>query len=248
MKDICEDANACNVDQHSFKAYLSRWMAAATQMAPFTYDTTIGLLRSSAAAAAAQCTGTTPGIEVPSGQVCGLRWDLNGTWDGSNGVGQQMAAMEVILGTLIKQVQAPLTNSTGGTSASNPTAGHNTSATPAAQDITSATKASKGGAWFLTSFILLVGLWSIWFMISRAWEREGADGSTVGGVNNQRRSVVQKGKGREIYVEKAPTGVLTGIDESAATRMHAHPSNRPISMPGQTLDPSSRTDTRGNTM
>src|ERR1700693_1819972 len=32
MKDICEQNNACNVDQHSFKAYLSRWLAATTQM------------------------------------------------------------------------------------------------------------------------------------------------------------------------------------------------------------------------
>ena len=92
MQDICEEYNACNQDEKSFKAYLSRWMAASTQMAPFIYDQVLSLLTVSAKAAAAQCNGDL--APVPNGQACGLKWYLNGTWDGTGGPGQQMAAME----------------------------------------------------------------------------------------------------------------------------------------------------------
>jgi mannan endo-1,6-alpha-mannosidase len=186
MKDICEEYNACNVDQKSFKAYLSRWMAASTQMAPFIYDQVLSLLQVSAKAAAAQCNG------APTGQICGLKWYLNGTWDGTNGVGQQMAAMEVILGTLIQSTQAPLTNTTGGTSPSNPNAGFNSSSVPPGELIIPATKTEKAGAWVLTACVLALAIWTAWFMWSTAWEpRETAAAATK-----------EKGKGREIVHEK----------------------------------------------
>ena len=168
MKDICEEYNACDTDQKSFKAYLSRWMAAASQMAPFTYTQVLDLLTVSAKAAAAQCNGNGP--VVPAGQTCGLKWYLNGTWDGTDGVGQQMAALEVILGTLIANTAAPLTNTTGGTSASNPTAGFNSSSIPPGLVITPPSKADKAGAWVLTAIWLTLAIWTAWFMWSQAWE------------------------------------------------------------------------------
>jgi mannan endo-1,6-alpha-mannosidase len=185
MKDICEQYNACNVDQKSFKAYLSRWMAASTQMAPFLYNQTLGLLQVSAKAAAAQCNGDGP--VAPAGQTCGLKWYLNGTWDGTDGVGQQMAAMEVILGTLIHITQAPLTNTTGGTSVSNPTAGYNSSNVPPP------TPAERAGAWVLTFVLVILALWTGWFMWSMAWEpRERKVASPAASW---------KGKERENYPE-----------------------------------------------
>jgi len=113
----CEPVNLCDTDQQSFKAYLSRWMAATTKWAPWTYNRIKPLLESSAVAAAAQCTGGT------NGRMCGLRWTDNGKWDGSTGVGQQMAAMEVVLANMIQHVTAPVTNTTGGTSEGNSGAG-----------------------------------------------------------------------------------------------------------------------------
>lgn len=175
MKDICEESNGCDVDQRSFKAYLSRWLAATTQMAPFTYDQIMGNLRSSAVAAAAQCIGTVPGIAAKPGQVCGLKWYLNGTWDGSNGVGQQMAALEVIQGILIQQVQAPVTINTGGTSPSNPTAGHNTSAVPGGIVFEPPLRADVIGGWFITALMILTSLSATWFMTSGVWEGEPDD-------------------------------------------------------------------------
>ncbi|KAE8446299.1 hypothetical protein EG329_012385 [Mollisiaceae sp. DMI_Dod_QoI] len=195
MKDICEEYNACNVDEHSFKAYLSRWMAASTQMAPFTYNTSYPLLVSSAKAAAAQCTGS------PTGSVCGLKWYLNGTWDGSNGVGQQMAALEVMLGTLVQQTKPPVTNTTGGTSAGNPTAGYNASNIPPGEQIEPANKGDKAGAWFLTAVMIIAAIWCWTFMSTNVLEGVGAK-PTVGGrrarasrVWNEKGVVLTKGMG-----------------------------------------------------
>lgn len=114
----CESVHLCDNDQLSFKAYLARWMAAATKWAPWIYDTVKPMLDSSAVAAARQCTGGT------NGRMCGLIWaNDDGQWDGTTGVGQQMAAMEVVLATMIKNLTSPVTNSTGGTSVGNPSAG-----------------------------------------------------------------------------------------------------------------------------
>ncbi|KAI1335299.1 glycoside hydrolase family 76 protein [Xylariaceae sp. FL0016] len=114
----CEPVNLCDVDQQSFKAYLSRWMAATTKWAPWTFSRIKTLLQNSAVAAAAQCTGGN------NGRMCGLKWANNsGQWDGTTGVGQQMAAMEVVLANMIQQAESPVTNSTGGTSVGNAAAG-----------------------------------------------------------------------------------------------------------------------------
>ncbi len=110
----CEPVNLCNLDQQSFKAYLSRWMAATTKWVPWSYSRVKPLLEASAVAAAAQCTGG------DNGRMCGLRWTDNGKWDGTSGVGQQMAVMEIVLANMIKDVVAPVTNTTGGTSAGDP--------------------------------------------------------------------------------------------------------------------------------
>ncbi|KAK6952071.1 hypothetical protein Daesc_006600 [Daldinia eschscholtzii] len=114
----CEPVNLCDTDQQSFKAYLSRWMAATTKWAPWTFDRIKTLLQNSAVAAAKQCKGG------DNHRMCGLKWANNsGEWDGTTGVGQQMAAMEVVLANLIHEAELPVTNSTGGTSIGNPAAG-----------------------------------------------------------------------------------------------------------------------------
>lgn len=156
MQEVaCENNGLCNVDQHSFKAYLARWMAATTKMAPYTYDTIMGKLGPSAKAAAAQCSGG------DNGRTCGLKWSMGSTWDGSYGVGQEMAALEVIQSNLISQVSGPVTNSTGGTSAGDPNAG---SAAVSYLPIGPATSADRGGAGFLTALILISFIGMIWWM------------------------------------------------------------------------------------
>ncbi|RDL35443.1 uncharacterized protein BP5553_07374 [Venustampulla echinocandica] len=166
MREGCEDIGTCNVDQRSFKAYLSRWMAVTTQMAPFTFTKIHSLLQSSAKAAAAQCTGGA------SGTTCGIKWRTDGKWDGTDGVGQSMSALEVLLGTLVKETRPPVTSNTGGNSASNPTAGHNSSDAQTQTYIPPATRGSKIGAWFLTAVIVVMAVWTTWFLISNSWEEK----------------------------------------------------------------------------
>jgi len=156
----CENNGKCNVDQHSFKAYLARWMTAATKMAPFITDNVMAKMRASATAAALQCSGG------DNGRWCGLRWQDNATWDGTQGVGQQMAALEVIQSNLIEQVAGPLTNTTGGTSVGNANAGVGTGNIDDPLATTPATKGDKVGAGFLTTAVLGGFVGMVWFMIS----------------------------------------------------------------------------------
>lgn len=154
----CETNGKCDVDQRSFKAYLARWMAATTKVAPWTHDLIMPKLKASAQAAAKQCSGGT------DGKTCGLKWTTNGVWDGSYGVGEQMSALEVIQSLLIDQVSGPLTNETGGTSKSNPSAGSHSETSPLIFSPT--TTGDKVGAGFLTTIILIMILGGAWWMVA----------------------------------------------------------------------------------
>ena len=156
----CEPVNHCNVDQQSFKAYLSRWMAAATKWAPWTYDNIKPLMETSAVAAASQCTGGN------NGRMCGLKWTDNGKWDGSTGVGQQMAAMEVVLANMIQDTAAPVTNAGGGTSVGDPGAGgSDVGRTNPNEQLPPITAADRAGAAILTIVALLSLLAGVVFML-----------------------------------------------------------------------------------
>ncbi|KAJ5894951.1 Six-hairpin glycosidase [Penicillium taxi] len=116
LERACETVNTCMVDQRSFKGYLARWMAATTQVAPFTYDLIMPKLKASASAAAKSCSGG------EAGTTCGLKW-TDQKWDSTKDFGQQMAALEVIQSNLITRVDPPVTSDNGGTSKGNPSAG-----------------------------------------------------------------------------------------------------------------------------
>jgi mannan endo-1,6-alpha-mannosidase len=138
----CEPVGLCDLDQQSFKAYLSRWMAATTKWAPWTYDRVKPLLEASALAAVETCTGG------DNGRMCGLKWSER-KWDGTVGVGQQMAAMEVVLANIIRDSRPPVTEGDGGTSVGDPGAGGEDLGrkTPAFRRVSSAERA---GAYILT--------------------------------------------------------------------------------------------------
>ncbi|KAI1458436.1 glycoside hydrolase family 76 protein [Annulohypoxylon moriforme] len=123
----CESFNSCDYDQQSFKGYLMRWMTSASQMAPYTFDTLMPLIKSSATAAAQQCSGSPPAsaYKGPAGTACGFKWTDKANFDGLAGVGEQMSALSAIQYTLVKKqaVKAPVTADTGGTSIGNVNAG-----------------------------------------------------------------------------------------------------------------------------
>ncbi|KAK7903830.1 hypothetical protein LTR67_001850 [Exophiala xenobiotica] len=135
----CEKSMNCDEDQKSFKAYLARWMAVTSLLVPSTTDSIKPKLVASAAGAAGQCDGGSDGRE------CGLQW-YSTTWDGTTGVGQQMAALSVMGANLIDSSMVPLSLRTGATSQSDPNAGSQAPSDPAAtqKPITTADKAGAG--------------------------------------------------------------------------------------------------------
>lgn len=167
MEQACENVELCDIDQQSFKGYLARWMAGTTQMAPYTFDTMMPLLQSTAKAAAKSCSGSpTAGIDKQplykglEGTACGFKW-TTGEFDGTAGVGQQMNGLAAVMYTLTKRPvtsdngtdsTAPVTASTGGTSVGNPDAGIMTVMYPTLAPISTTERVAAG---FLTSAIVL---------------------------------------------------------------------------------------------
>ncbi|KAK2601218.1 hypothetical protein N8I77_010683 [Diaporthe amygdali] len=159
----CEGVHLCDNDELSFKAYLARWMAATTKWAPWTYSTIKPLLAASATAAAMQCMGG------DNGRMCGHVWANNeGEWDGTTGVGQQMAAMEVVLATMIQRLESPVTNSTGGTSTGNPDEEESgfgqVNAFSTLKPMRPMSKADEAGAYILTILAILFLVAGMGFM------------------------------------------------------------------------------------
>lgn len=154
----CEGRGTCNTDQRSFKAYLSRWMGYTMIVAPWTRDLLLTKMQTSAVAAAKQCNAG------PDQNQCGLRWTNNGANDGSFGVGEQMAALEVMQNLLLDDVPGPVTEKNGGISKSDPSAGSEAQAQPLALD--AVTTGDKAGAGILTTLILVMILAGAWWMVS----------------------------------------------------------------------------------
>lgn len=157
----CEPNQTCNNDQPSFKAYLSRWMAATAQIAPFTEARIMIKLRASAIGAAAQCIGGA------NGRTCGRRW-YQPQWDGKSGPGEEMSALSVIQANLIQKVKPPVTQQQGGTSQSDPNAGTQGDPTSLLEPLLTRriTTGDRAGAGIITAIVLtgLVGtMWWICF-------------------------------------------------------------------------------------
>lgn len=155
----CEPVNTCQVDQRSFKGYLARWMAATTQIAPFTYDKVMPLLRSTADAATQTCTGGDDGMS------CGMKW-MEKRWHGEQDVGIQMAVLEVIQSTLIARVDPPVTHDHGGTSKGNPAGGAQPFDPRPESPAVDVTTGDKAGAGVLTAVFCLLAIgstgWMVW--------------------------------------------------------------------------------------
>lgn len=92
---------------------------------------------------------------------------MNGTYDGDTGVGQQMAALEIIQGNLITQAADTFTNSTGGISVGDPAAGSSGgSIGPNGLAPIIVTESDRVGAGFITFFTLVFIISACWWMVS----------------------------------------------------------------------------------
>ena len=96
LQEKCEADGSCDVDQKSFKAYTSRWLAATAAMVPSVAAQIQPLLDESVNGAVQACVADADGN---NDGVCGLKWTTNGD-DQDYGVGQQLAALEIVQGQL----------------------------------------------------------------------------------------------------------------------------------------------------
>ncbi len=148
MYEPCETGK-CNVDQRSFKAYFARWLAATAKLAPFTHAAIMEKLASSAVAAVKTCTAGTTATQ------CGLKW-TTGTNDGSLGVGEQMAVLEVVQSNLVDTVTGWVSTVRGtGTSEGDVNAGSDSSSNADDLIVTPVTTGDRIGAGFLTALMLI---------------------------------------------------------------------------------------------
>ncbi|KAI2621184.1 glycoside hydrolase family 76 protein [Hypoxylon sp. NC1633] len=85
----CEKAGTCTSDMTFYKGVLHRGLAAAARRAPYTAAKLLPLLRSSAKAAVAQCTGG------DNGRTCGFAWSA-GRFDGRTGAGAQLSVLAAL--------------------------------------------------------------------------------------------------------------------------------------------------------
>ncbi|KAI8959623.1 glycoside hydrolase family 76 protein [Daldinia sp. FL1419] len=141
----CEEHMTCTTDMLSFKGYLHRWMTTMTQIAPFTAEKVLPVLKDSAQAAVKQCTGP------PDGKTCGFGW-ASGTFDNSVGAGQTMNVLGAVSSLLVGKTKPPVTMESGGTSEGDPNAGAGSDSfvhTPAP-----ITTGDRAGAGILTALVL----------------------------------------------------------------------------------------------
>lgn len=84
----CELQSACNVDQTSFKASLSRWLGKTAVLVPSVKTTIETLLKATAQGAALSCSGY-------GNATCGVQW-YTGGFDGQSDLGVELSALEAI--------------------------------------------------------------------------------------------------------------------------------------------------------
>lgn len=162
----CEPLGNCDVDQRSFKAHLSQWLAATAQLVPARYETIFPYLRASAVGAAGQCDGGSNGI------TCGREWNTT-VYDNTNGVGEQMSALAVIQSCMldVATLTPPYTSTSGGTSKSDPNAGTGTSSSSSsggsAVTYSTLSTSDRAGAGVLTALIIVVLLGgTAWMLVA----------------------------------------------------------------------------------
>ncbi|KAK4173361.1 putative mannan endo-1,6-alpha-mannosidase precursor [Triangularia setosa] len=178
-----EEKNQCTTDMLSFKGYVHRWMAQATQMAPFIHDTVMPILRQSTQSMTESC--------LPDG-TCGFRWN-RGAYDGNTGAGQQMNALGALVSLLVDQpeVKEAVTAQHGGTSSGDPNAGRSGEGGEWEGESKMVTNRDKIGAGIVT--VLVAGsvvVMMVWVSLTTEEEEEYARAA-------RDEKMKDKGKARE---------------------------------------------------
>ena len=109
----CESHGTCDVDMKAFKGLLAHWLVDTIQMAPYTYQSIMPKLTSSAQAAALAC----------NGDVCPEVWNGATSNNVTSGLGEQLSALSFVQGLLVKDAAAPVTEKTGGSNTTSTSTG-----------------------------------------------------------------------------------------------------------------------------
>jgi mannan endo-1,6-alpha-mannosidase len=155
-----ERISTCTADMLSFKGYTHRWLAVVAQMAPFTAEKILPILRTSTQAAISQCTGGA------TGRRCGFYWK-NGIFfdpaqDMTSGAGEQMNVLAAVSSLMVEYgAPVPVTAATGGISEGDINAGSSSVDMPEMMPITAGDRA---GAGILTVLILICTLTTFFWM------------------------------------------------------------------------------------
>lgn len=107
---VCEEYMFCMMDMFSFKGYVVCWMVIVIQVVFFFVLKVLFVLQNLVKVVIVSCVG-----EKNGQRVCGFKWFM-GIFDGSQGVGQMMNVLGVVLLLLIGQSRFFVINLMGGMS------------------------------------------------------------------------------------------------------------------------------------
>ncbi|KAJ0109601.1 hypothetical protein J7T55_014163 [Diaporthe amygdali] len=143
-ESACEGIESCTTDMIFMKGYVHRWLASATQVAPFLAEKVLPVLQTSAEAAVKQC------VESDNGTVshsCGFYW-RNQTFvdpaetDGTTGAGENLDVFAAVSSLLIADAAAPATDA--GADNSSDSSGNGQGGSPSGTSDTSSPSGTAG--------------------------------------------------------------------------------------------------------
>ncbi|KAH6685100.1 family 76 glycoside hydrolase [Plectosphaerella plurivora] len=154
----------CTADMIMFKGFIHRWLPTVAQLAPFTAERILPVLRDSTEAAIKQCTAGN------SGRVCGFFWSSGAympmpenTVGRTSGAGEALNVLSAVTGLLIGEEKQILTGDTGGTSQGDANAGHGESTERVFKELN---RGDKAGAGILTAIVSMSAIalfgWLSW--------------------------------------------------------------------------------------
>lgn len=143
---VCEPIKKCDRNQILFKGLFAQGLSLIAQVAPYTEDDIMFLLRGSALGAAATCTGG------KKKDLCSMAW-YKDEYDGSDSLEQQLGVTSVLVSNLVAFDKESLTTqSTAGNSSASGTTTGSASATSSKPTSTETASGDKdNGAGMLSS-------------------------------------------------------------------------------------------------
>ncbi|KAK7755563.1 hypothetical protein SLS62_002497 [Diatrype stigma] len=137
VEAACEKSKTCNTDMEFYKGFLHRSLAKTMQLAPQTADTILPVLKSSAKAAVARCTGG------DNGRMCGFSWVAD-EFDESS-AGAQSSVLAALYSAMTTTTANSSSTGDGQTSGGNGTTDSNGTGSNTTDDSTADSMGARSG-------------------------------------------------------------------------------------------------------